>query len=183
MLQTLVLSVPMALLWMIFARQFTVPGFIIGYIFGLGVLVLVRANTNFQEDDEPINLSSIPSQLLWLPVYIVKLTWDTFLSGFDVALRTIRPTMPINPGTARISTMDDEHSSLVSALSAHWITITPGELVIDFEQDEETGTHYLLVHVLDKEDSTQEKLVKEQQERLKLIRRILGRSVEKGGEA
>jgi multicomponent Na+:H+ antiporter subunit E len=169
----LVMSVPMAILWMIFARQFSLEGLVVGYILGFGVLFIIRINTTFEEDDEPIQLRKIPFQLLALIWYIIRLSIDVVFSGIDVGKRVINPKLPIDPGVHTISTQDAKNSGLVSALSAHSITITPGELVIDYETDE-NGQTLMLVHCLDKERSNIDKLNTDQRNRLKLIRQILG---------
>lgn len=171
--QTFLLSVPMAFLWMIFARQVSIEGFIVGYIFGFGVMTVVRLNTSFENKDEPISLIKIPGQLVALVIYIIRLSIDVFLSGIDVGKRVINPALPINPGIQRIYTQDERNNELVSALSAHSITITPGELVVDFETDAD-GKTVLIVHALDTEASDIAKLDRDQVNRLKLIKRILG---------
>jgi len=171
MLQTIVLSFPMALAWMILARQPSIEGFIVGYIFGFAVLLLVRINTSIQ-DEGPVFVRRIPTQILSLMIYGVRLAVDVFLSGIDVGWRVLQPNLPINPGVQRITTQDETKDTLISALSAHSITITPGELVIDYEEDEDNI--YMLVHTLDKDQSTIEKLNADQTQRLKLIKRILG---------
>ncbi|MGB7341920.1 MAG: Na+/H+ antiporter subunit E [Phototrophicaceae bacterium] len=178
MLTTLVLTIPMALLWMIFARQFSFEGFIVGAIFGFAILIVVRSNTSFDEDGEPINLARIPLQIIALVIYILKLSVDVLLSGIDVAGKVLQPKMPIKPHTYTISTQDDTNNAVVSALSAHSITITPGELVIDYGQDD-NGNTTMLVHTLDKDASTLGKLENDQRQRLGLIQRILGLDVTK----
>lgn len=178
MLTTLVLTIPMALLWMIFAGQLSFEGFVVGYIFGFAILMLVRSNTSFDEDGEPTRITRIPSQIFALIVYVFKLSFDVLLSGIDVAVKVLQPNMPIEPGTYTISTQDDTNNAVVSALSAHSITITPGELVIDFNEDDD-GNTTMLVHTLDKNASKLEKLETDQQERLGLIQRILGLDVTK----
>jgi multicomponent Na+:H+ antiporter subunit E len=171
--QTLLLSVPMALLWMIFSHQLSLEGFLVGYVFGFAIMLIVRSNTSFEEDDPPVRIAKIPSQLIALVVYIVTLAKDIFFSGIDVAGRVLDPKLRIKPGIHRISTQDNTNNHLISALSAHSITITPGELVIDFEEDE-NGQTILIVHALDKEASDTSKLERDQARRLQLIRRILG---------
>lgn len=180
MLINIIYTVPMALLWMIFARQFSIEGFIVGSVFGFAILMVIRINTSFDNEDEPVQLVRIPSQLFALMIYIFRLTIDVILSGIDVASKVLHPEMPINPGTYTITTQDDANNATISALSAHSITITPGELVIDFSEDEH-GNTTMLVHTLDKEASNQEKLEKDQNKRLKLIRQILGKDANEKG--
>jgi multisubunit Na+/H+ antiporter MnhE subunit len=173
MRNTLILSVAMALLWMVFARQLSWQGFVVGYIFGFAVLWLLRLNTSIEDDEKPISLSHIPSRIVALIIYSYRLTIDVILSGTDVAKRVIAKEMKINPGVHRISTLDQSSNPMISGLSGHGITITPGELVIDYETDED-GQVMMLVHALDKESSDVAKLEGDQRKRLVLIRRILG---------
>ena len=182
MLLTFVLSVPMALLWIIFSRQLSFEGFIVGYVFGFAILTVIRLNTSFEDRSAPIKLSRIPSQVFALIIYIWRLSLDVFLSGIDVAGKVLTPKMPIKPGIHTISTQDKSNNDLISALSAHSITITPGELVIDYQEDSE-GQTLMLVHTLNKDESSQDKLEREQTERLSLIRRILGKDSSDKGEA
>lgn len=176
MLTLFVMSVPMALLWMIFAGQFSLESFLVGYSFGFGILFVIRINTTVRDDDLPIRLQRVPFQLLILIWYIIRLSIDVILSGIDVAIQVLHPNLRINSEVLTISTQDKSNNTLISALSAHWITLTPGELVIDYEEDE-NGQVLMLVHTLDKERSNINKLNREQTQRLKLIRQILGHDI------
>ena len=182
MLINIIYTVPMALLWMIFARQFSIEGFIVGSVFGFAILMVIRINTSFEEEDEAVQLTRIPSQLIALMIYIFRLTVDVILSGVDVARKVLDPKMPINPGTYTIKTQDETNNATISALSGHSITITPGELVIDYGEDEH-GNTTMLVHTLDKEASNLDKLEKDQRKRLSLIRQILGKDVIEKGDS
>jgi multisubunit Na+/H+ antiporter MnhE subunit len=173
MRNTLILSVAMAVLWMVFARQLSWQGFVVGYIFGFAVLWLLRLNTSIEDDEGQIRVSRIPSQLIALVVFSYRLTLDVILSGTDVAKRVMANEMKINPGVHAISTLDRTNDPMISGLSGHAITITPGELVIDYETDED-GQTVMLVHCLDKESSDVAKLERDQRNRLVLFRRILG---------
>lgn len=57
----------------------------------------------------------------------------------------------------------------MAALSAHGITVAPGELVVDFED-----SHIMLVHCLDAEEAAKS-IFEAQARRLRLFERILGR--------
>ncbi len=60
----------------------------------------------------------------------------------------------------------------MSAVSAHGITITPGELVVDFEEKSDEGV-LMIVHSLNKSESGK-RLDHDQAVRLKRIKGILG---------
>jgi multicomponent Na+:H+ antiporter subunit E len=171
----------MALFWIILSQEVSVQGFVVGYVFGVAILQSIRLNTRFDREDIPINPAKLPSQLFWLVVYTAILAWDVFVSGVDVARRVIQPKMPINPGQQCISTYDETSTPLISAMSAHSITITPGELVIDFNTDHESCADCdpkkstMLIHTLDREASNRTRLIADQHRRLELIQRMIGR--------
>lgn len=171
LLQALIMSVPLALLWMILAGTLTIESFIVGYILSFAILWLIRANTGFGTGYR-VSLTRLPIQLVSILLYGLTLTWDILRSGIDVALRILRPTMRIKPGTHCIPVHDKSHSTIVAALSAHAITITPGSLVVDF--DESGADIEMYVHTLDTDTWTQETLENEQIERIKRLKRMLG---------
>lgn len=161
-----VLAVPLAIGWTIYTNQPTIGNIVLGYIFSVVVLFAI----NMQGDS--FNLKNIPLQIANLVIYIFLLAYEVLKAGVEVARITLSPTMPIQPGTARIHTQDDTENPVVSAISAHGITITPGELVIDFEETSDDGV-WMIVHSLNIEKS-KSKLDNDQTTRLKRIKGILG---------
>lgn len=164
MFSVLLLAVPLGLVWNILSNQLTLESFLVGYLMAVAILLLVGTYRI------ELRVRRLPIQLFWLGVYTMQLALDILLSGIDVALRVMSPTMRINPGIRLISTQDENKSPIISALSAHTITITPGEMVIDFRMDDEC---LMYVHCLDIEKSGPT-LEQAQANRLRRIRRILG---------
>ena len=174
MFRTALFAIPMMFAWVVISGQLSWQGLVVGYIFGYAIILLLRVNTpGFDGKGEPINLRNPLGRLVQLVVYVAVLTFDVAISGLDVARRVLQTPMDIKPGIYRISTQDEGKNRVISALSAHAITITPGELVIDYD-GEDDGT--MLIHVLDRDASTQEKLEDDQRQRLKRIKGILGLS-------
>jgi len=99
---------------------------------------------------------------------------DILVSGVDVAKRVLYPgkDLPINPDIVPVFTQDETRDPIISAMSAHSITITPGQLVVDFDEDDERGV-VMYVHALDI-DECSDTLAPEQTRRMKLFKRILG---------
>lgn len=171
MIQTLILSFGLAIAWVVLSNQPDLTSLLVGFIFGLAIMLLVRTNTGYDGGKRRINILRLPLQLILAFIYGLMLAIDVVRSGVDVAWRVMKPTVDINPGVHRISTGDETKNPVVAAISAHSITITPGEMVIDFESDDEST---MVIHVLDKESSSEEKLKTEQARRLKRIRGVLG---------
>jgi len=161
----LLYALPLSVLFMTMSVQWTIDGFIVGYIVGAGVMFMLGGTPG------ELQWSKLPTQLLWLVVYIVRLVVEIFLASFDVARRVLSPSMPINPGELRVSTQDEQQRRVISALSAHAVTVTPGEMVIGFE--EKDGETYMIVHTLDV-DMSRETMDDSQASRLTLLQRIMG---------
>lgn len=161
---TTLLAVPMALLWMIVSGSVSLGSFVVGYALAFAVLYLMKVE-NIQ-----IDWRKLPDQLRAFGIYLVTLLRDIWLSSVDVLKRVLDPDLPMNPGIIAVPTQDETQSDFIAAFSAHGITITPGELVVDFE-----GSHTMYVHCLDVEASGQS-IHAGQTKRLALLRRIEGKS-------
>lgn len=159
----LVIALGLALIWMLLTSQVSLPGFIIGFSLSLAVLLL------FRPIQGRVSWRRLPGQLLALLYYLAVLYRDIFLSGLDTARRALSPDMRLNPGIVQVPVQDPERSSLIAALSADAISLTPGELVIEIEENA-----VMHIHSLDVERTAAHASV-EQAERLRILKRILGR--------
>jgi multicomponent Na+:H+ antiporter subunit E len=82
-----------------------------------------------------------PKRFIYFLLYIVVLFFEIIKANFDVALRVIRPSLPINPGVVIIQTK--LKSDIAKAVLANSITLTPGTFTIDIQEDK------LLIHWID----------------------------------
>lgn len=163
MLVTAFLAVPMSVLWMVVSGSLSPESLVVGYALGFAVLFMMKV------DNIQIDTRKLPDQIVAFCIYTVTLARDVLLSSVDVARRVLDPELPLNPGLIAVPTQDETESDFTAAFSAHGITITPGELVVDFE-----GSHTMYVHCLDVDASAQ-KATEAQTKRLSLLRRIVGR--------
>jgi multicomponent Na+:H+ antiporter subunit E len=90
---------------------------------------------------------------------------DLLVSGLQVAHIVLSPSLPIKPGIIAIPAGTD--SELATALSAHSISVTPGEVVVEISDD---GVMY--THVLDVTQSNEARL-SAQERRRDLFSRML----------
>lgn len=74
--------------------------------------------------------------------YMYLLIIDMLQSGFVMARILLSPRLSINPGIIAIPKKG--RGKMASALTAHALTVTPGELVVEIDRD---GT--MFVHCLD----------------------------------
>ncbi len=85
--------------------------------------------------------------LLRLILYIFFLITQIFIGGIDVARRVMRFTPDISPGFIKFRT--PLRGDLPIILNANSITLTPGTITVDVEQDEKGSTFW--VHSISKE--------------------------------
>ena len=122
---------------------------------------------------DTFRLNNIPRQLFYIVAYTLFLAKEVLISGLQVARITLMPSLPIDPGIIRINTQDKTENSVISAISAHGITITPGELVIDFEDAPDDEGLLMVIHSLNLSQSASN-LDNDQTTRLQRIKGILG---------
>lgn len=169
MLQRLLLSVPLALAWIALTGIFSLESFVVGLVSSVLVTALIFPTLRVRHHRE-LRLWDRTSAAVQ---YTVILFRDIYLSAIDVARRVIDPNMPLKPGIIAIPTDYTPPADsvgladVVAAVSAHGITITPGELVIGFE-----GNTVMYVHCLDV-DASSANGAGNQAKRLALLRRIL----------
>ena len=107
----------------------------------LGVMVAGIAALLLRPQPGRMELRRLPAAI-WAAVrYIAILIVDVVKSGIVVARIVLDPALPIRPGIVAIASGCD--SELGAALSAHALSITPGELVIGIDEDGVMYTHCL----------------------------------------
>jgi multisubunit Na+/H+ antiporter MnhE subunit len=166
MTTVLILALPFSLVFMAFSGQLSWQGFVVGYPLSIAALWLGQAyNLNFKPQ-------RVFSQVIALIVYSTRLAVDIFLSSIQVARIVLSPNLDeqLNTAVKVIGSQDDTNNEIITAMSSHGITITPGQMVIDIE--EQDGKTLLHVHNLNAEFAGE--LETEQTGRLHLIRKVLG---------
>jgi multicomponent Na+:H+ antiporter subunit E len=156
-------AVPVALVWMIVTGDLSAGSFSVGYVLGIALLALIRTqNTS-------LNWKQLPDQIVAFVVYTVTLGRDVVIASLDVTRRVLDPTLPLQPGIITVHTQDDDEDEITAAFSAHGITLTPGELVVDFD-----GAKRMYVHCLDV-NASYRSAPGAQTKRLALLRRMWGK--------
>ncbi len=123
------------LFWLILSFNFRFPSIVVGIIISLFISLL--SYNLFIQGNEGIH-SKIIGTVWYLFVYVFVLLYEMFLASFDMLYRII--TMDINPEIVMIKS--DIKSELGILLLANSITLTPGTITVDIEDE------YLYVHWL-----------------------------------
>lgn len=85
-------------------------------------------------------LRRLPAAIIALAIYVPRLIVDIIKCGVTVAGFILDPKLPIRPGIVAVKSGGND---VVTALSAHAITITPGEQVLEIGDDGTMYTHCL----------------------------------------
>jgi multicomponent Na+:H+ antiporter subunit E len=130
----------------------------------LGLLVATGLTLLLRPPPGRFELRRLPRALVALGRYLFVVFVDAIKSGLIAARLVLDPALPVKPGIIAIPS--DCDSELATALSAHAITLAPGEMVVEIGKD---GTMY--AHALDATRAAE--YVEEAQElRRELLRKI-----------
>lgn len=108
----------------------------VGALIATGIIILLRPRA------KPFSWHKVPIAIIAFIQYLGILVIDIIKGGIMVAKSVWNPNLKINP--AIIAIPSGCESELATALSAHAISLAPGELVVEIDAD---GTMY--THVLD----------------------------------
>lgn len=99
------------------------------------VLVLLRP------EHRAADLRRVPTAVAALARYVTLMFYDLTVAGIQVARIVIDPSLPVRPGILAIPS--EAEGERDRALSAHALTLTPGELVLEIDDDGVMYTHVL----------------------------------------
>ncbi|CAH0344618.1 Na+/H+ antiporter subunit E [Bacillus sp. CECT 9360] len=140
----ILLNVFLAFIWMFLKNEYSGNTFLIGYFFGLLIILGIRR--------------FFGSRFYLLRVFaVVKLilifTRELILSNISVLKVILRPKLDIRPGIFALETELEKDWEIT--ILANLITLTPGTLVVDVSPDNKT----LYIHAMDiadKEEAIQD---------------------------
>jgi len=107
----------------------------------LGLLIATGLTRLLQPPRGTIELRRLPAALLALVRYLLVVLLNAVRSGVMVARLVLQPNLPLRQGIIAIPSGCD--SELATALSAHAITLAPGEMVIEIGEGGVMYTHAL----------------------------------------
>lgn len=122
----LLIIVPLLFVYLELSSNFELSNIVVGLMIVTGIVKLIRPRRL------PTDLRRLPSSVLALMRYLVKLVYDVLASGIQVARIVMDPALPIKPGIVSISS--ECESEMGTALSAHAITLAPGEMVVEMDE-------------------------------------------------
>jgi multicomponent Na+:H+ antiporter subunit E len=137
MARALILGIALGGVWLLWSGHFTSLLVGLGFASTVGVVLLARRMGVVDREGVPADLAG--RMLLYLP----WLLWEIFKANVDVALRVLRPSLPISPRVVRVRA--GQATDLGRVIYANSITLTPGTVSISVDGD------VITVHALSRE--------------------------------
>lgn len=151
-------TLPLLIIYLALTSNLALNNILLGLLVSITIAILIRPQQRHYQ------LHRLPGALWAVGQYVLILMVDIIKNGLQVARIVLTPSLPIQPGIISIPSQCD--SEFGTALSAHAITVSPGELVVEVGED---GTMY--THCLDATNSEQ-KAAEAQSMRVNLLQKI-----------
>ncbi|MFN2144953.1 MAG: Na+/H+ antiporter subunit E [Anaerolineales bacterium] len=123
-------------MYLVLSGNVTIPNLVVGALIALGVSMLLPARK-----DAGFDWKRSPAFLWAMVRYVFVVIWDILKGGIATARLVLSPKMPLKTGIIAIPS--GSKTELGTALSAHAITLSPGELVVDKDDEGVMYTHCL----------------------------------------
>lgn len=143
MKRILQLSLPLFAVYLVLTNNFQLSNLVLGALVALGLAALMPSG-----DLPPFSLQRLPRMLWGLLLYVWIVGWDVLRGAYSTAriVLTLKKELPLDVGILAVPS--GTKTELGTALSAHAITLSPGEMVLAMDEE---GTMY--VHCLNVTES------------------------------
>lgn len=152
------ITIPVFLIYLAITANLEWRNLVLGLVIALGATVLARPRRR------PIRWRRLPAAFLATLRYLTLLGLDLIKGGYQTARIVLDPKLPLLPGVVAIPSGCE--SELATALSAHAITLAPGEMVVEIDQN-----GFMYTHMLDVSHAA-DYVAEAQQMRRELLRKI-----------
>ena len=131
----LLIITPLMFVYLELSSNFEFSNLIAGLLISSGITILIRPR------QYSMSWRRLPSILVALLRYVIRLVKDLIACGIQVARIVLDPALPIKPSIVAVPLPCQ--SELEVALSAHAITLTPGEMVVEMDEEGVMYTNFL----------------------------------------
>ena len=159
MMRRIHIALPLFLVYLVLSGNVTVPNLVVGALVALGVSTLLPGRK-----DAGFNWKRSPAFMWAMFRYVFVVLWDVIKGGFTTARIVLSLKMPLKTGIIAIPS--GSKSELGTALSAHAISLSPGELVVEMDAEGTMYTHCLNV------DKSEEYVAEAQELRRNLLSKM-----------
>jgi multicomponent Na+:H+ antiporter subunit E len=137
-MRTFQLSLPLFIVYLALTGNLAPANLVMGVLVSLGISALLP-----KADLPPFSFQRLPGFLWAMLGYLFVVASDVVKGGIATARIVLDPNLPLNSGIIAIPS--GSRSELGTALSAHAITLSPGEMVVAIDDQGVMYTHCLNV--------------------------------------
>ena len=123
---------------------------ILGIFLAAGILLLLRVPRG------PVKWTRLPLAFTALAIFVGMLLYNVIRSGIQMVRIIVHPNLPIKSGIVAIST--GCQSELGRAINAHAISLPPGELFVELDENGTMYIHSLDVYLTKKQAEASQKI-------------------------
>lgn len=131
----LFIIIPLTFVYLELSTNFEFSNVIAGLLISVGITILIRPQRY------TTNWRRLPWTIFSILRYVGILMRDLIGCGIRVTRIVLDPALPIKPGIVAVPL--ECESELESALCAHAITLTPGEMVVEMDEKGVMYTNFL----------------------------------------
>jgi multicomponent Na+:H+ antiporter subunit E len=142
-MHTIIPLVVLVFTYLALSANLQLSNLMLGVLIAIGILSLLRFPRR------AVKWSRLPLALMALVIFFGMLLHNVIRSGIHVGLLVLNPKMPIKSGIVKIPAACE--SELGQAINAHTITLAPGELFVEMDQDGCMYIHSLNVDLTEKQ--------------------------------
>lgn len=143
-------SVLLFALWLVLTANLQITNIILGAGISFGI-ALIYSKLFTHKDFEMINP-------FWFVVYLLVLVKNLIISNLQIAKRVLSPDMKLSPAIVAVKT--ELTSDWKKLLLANSVTLTPGTLTLDIQED------ILYIHVIEYNETSQKEKITQEFERV-----------------
>ena len=120
----------LAIVWALIYGEINVRQLVVGFLFSAIFLSLFRDYYDTAKRSAP---TRVAKRAWYVLIYLFIFFKDLLFANIDVTARILRPRLHIHPGIVAVHIPTG--SDLETTLVGNSITLTPGELVMDIDQE------------------------------------------------
>lgn len=135
MLKNLRVIAPLTLLYIALTNNIEPLNWVLGLLVATGITALIQPQL------DEIRWGNVPNAILAALTFFYVSLRDLVLSSIQLSILLVKPQVEINQGIFPLDAETEFESAAI--LSAHAITLTPGEMVIDIDENGVLHTHAL----------------------------------------
>ena len=115
-------------IWLLLNNSLETSVIISGIIVSLIIALILCARC-----DVLVEFKFTPKAFIYTILYLLVFFFELIKSNLDVAIRVLKPSLPINPGIVEVKTK--LKSKMARMILANSITLTPGTLTVEVQDD------------------------------------------------